>query len=233
MPYFVEGMWMRDLENDGLAAVLYGPNKLATKVRGTTVKIREETGYPFTDTIFFHIDPEAAVDFPLILRKPHGCENIDLEVPDGAKVNENGASFMIEHNWKKGDQVKMTLNFKVLKIDQPASKSVDEMGMYVRRGALVYALPFEHNIVPVKEHHNSGFYRYRITPENTEAWDYLLDLHGPFGYKHTGKEPDSPWDEPVVKIRVLLIDKQGVKEPFELVPMGNTIFRRVTFGIRL
>lgn len=231
MPYFVEGMWMRDLENDGLAAVLYGPNTLSTKIRGTAVEIREATGYPFTDTVDFHIAPDEPVTFPLTLRKPHGCKDITMEIPDGAVLTEEEGSFRIEHHWKKGDRVQMILHFEVQQIGQPASKSVQETGAYIRRGALVYALPFDHDIVPVKEHHNSGFYRYRITPGNTQAWDYRLDPDGPFEFRQAGEDADTPWDAPVVFVRVWLVDKQGIKEPFELVPMGNTIFRRVTFSI--
>ncbi len=231
MPYFVEGMWMRDLQNDGLAAVLYGPNTLSTSIRGTRIKIHEETGYPFTDAITFHVDPAEAVTFPLTLRKPHGCENITLEMPDGATMKEEDDTFVIEHQWKKGDQVNMILNFKVQQIGQPASKSVKEKGVYVKRGAIVYALPFKHDIVPVKEHHNSGFYRYRITPENTQAWEYRLDLDGPFEFEPAKDEIRAPWDDPAVHLNVWLVDEQDTKEPFALVPMGNTIFRRVTFSV--
>ncbi len=231
MPYFVEGMWMRDLQNDGLAAVLYGPNSLSTRIGGTGIEIHEETGYPFTDTITFHIDPEEAVTFPLTLRKPHGCEDITLELPDGASMTERDDAFVIEHQWKKGDRVHMILDFQVQQVEQPASKSVKEKGVYVKRGAIVYALPFQHEIVPVKEHHNSGFYRYRITPENTQAWEYRLDLDGPFEFGPAEDEIRAPWDEPAVHLKVWLVDKQGTKEPFDLVPMGNTIFRRVTFSV--
>src|SRR6056297_1205923 len=150
MPYFVEGMWMRDLQNDGLAAVLYGPNTLSTSIRGIPVEIKEATGYPFTDTIDFHIAPAEPVTFPLTLRKPHGCADISLEIPDGATLKEEDGSFRIEHDWKKGDRVQMILHFEVQKIGQPASKSVQDAGIYIKRGALVYALPFDHDIVPVK-----------------------------------------------------------------------------------
>lgn len=125
----------------------------------------------------------------------------------------------------------MILHFKVQKIGQPASKSVPDFGAYIKRGALVYALPFKHDIVPAKEHQNSGFYRYRITPGNTHAWDYRLDPDGPFEFRKAGENLNKPWDDPVVFVKVWLVDKQGIKEPFELVPMGNTIFRRVTFSI--
>lgn len=38
-----------------------------------------------------------------------------------------------------------------------------------------------------------------------------------------------PWDKPVVKLEGTLRDKKNQKQDVELVPMGNTIFRRVSF----
>jgi hypothetical protein len=39
-----------------------------------------------------------------------------------------------------------------------------------------------------------------------------------------------PWDNPVVKLEGTLRDKNNNKHIVELVPLGNTIFRRVTFS---
>ena len=54
--------------------------------------------------------------------------------------------------------------------------------------------------------------------------------------RHTGFVPNTinetlhPWDKPVVKLKGTLRDKKNNRHPVELVPMGNTIFRRVTFS---
>ncbi|MFO7864399.1 MAG: hypothetical protein R6U85_10395 [Salinivirgaceae bacterium] len=40
-----------------------------------------------------------------------------------------------------------------------------------------------------------------------------------------------PWDASPTKIRATLIDKRKNATEHTLVPMGNTIFRRVTFSV--
>ncbi len=233
MPYFVEGMWMKDIENEGLLALLYGPNELNTEIRNTKVKIKQETHYPFSDKVKMTIQPESEVEFPLILRKPYNCKNMNVHLPEGAQTEEKEDRFIIRNSWKNGDVIELDFNFEIKEIKQPPSKTVSNGGVYLKRGALVYALPFEHESKTVKEYRNSGFYRYRIRAKNKKAWNYSLIISEDSEYVplKDGKSTDKPWDEPVVSLKAWLENDQGEKEAFKLVPMGNTIFRRVTFPL--
>lgn len=232
MPYFVEGMWMKPAETEGLLALLYGPNTLKTDVKGVPVTIEEKTHYPFSDTVKFTVRPGSPVDFPLILRKPFGCKETKIRLPDGAISEERDDRIIVRHTWEEGDQVELVFGFEIKKIPQPASGSVEGKGVYIQRGPLVFSLPFEHEIKPVKEHRNSGYYRYRIKAGEKEAWNYNLDMDGPFSIQHLETaNMNTPWDEPVIKIEAQLTGEDGKKRPAKLVPMGNTVFRRVTFSI--
>ena len=54
-PYYAEEMWLATPDN-GLCASLYAPSDVTAKVaQGAEVSIREETGYPFRDTIEFKL----------------------------------------------------------------------------------------------------------------------------------------------------------------------------------
>lgn len=72
-PYFVEHLWL-GTAGDGLAAVMYAPSEVTAKVgRGVEVTIREETKYPFDDTVRFTVLAIQPVAFPLTLRVPGWC----------------------------------------------------------------------------------------------------------------------------------------------------------------
>jgi len=233
MPYYVEGMWMKEKSNDGLAAILYGPNTLKTTVENVHVTIHEDTYYPFSDTVTFTIDPEKPVRFTLKLRKPHGCNDILLKLPENATKTETDDAVIIDHAWEKGDIVEAVFTFKVVKVHQPSSKSVEGEGIYLKRGPLVFALPFEPEVRPAKEHHNSGFYRYRIRAADKSAWNYRLDEKAPVRVINSDvADMNTPWEKPVIKLEVQLTDSKGDKHKAQLVPMGNTIFRRVTFSVQ-
>lgn len=234
MPYFVEGMWMKDMKRDGLVAVLFGPCELHTEIRGLPVHFIEDTGYPFRDHVTFRVVQDTAVEFPLTIRKPFQCTISDLDIPEGAKViEENEECIVIEHAWHKGDVVDLRFGFRIREIPQPASKTVQGKGMYLKRGPLVYALPFEHITYKTKEHHQSGFFRYRIVNRDTSDWNLQLSPEDPFQFVTVKNDTlmNAPWETPVVKLTGVLRDNENIPHDVELVPMGNTIFRRVTFSV--
>ncbi|MFW5820176.1 MAG: hypothetical protein ACOCWA_02725, partial [Bacteroidota bacterium] len=233
MPYFVEGMWMKGPEENGLLALFYSPNELNTTINGVSIKISEQTHYPFSDNVKFIIQPESPVEFSLTLRKPHACQDVSFNVPDRAEVLDKENRLIVKHRWNQGDEVNINFNFEIKIIEQPSSKTVKDSGVYLKRGALVYALPFEHNIKKVKEYRNSGFYRYNIKAKNKNAWNYSFLPSEPVEFVPLKKADNVkiPWDEPETSLKVWLVNKNGEKEEFELVPMGSTIFRRVTFPV--
>src|SRR6056297_2073160 len=101
MPYYVEGMWMKDVKNEGLVATLYGPCEVKTTVNDVEVNVEEKTNYPFSDKVEFMINPERPTEFPLVLRKPHGCSDIDILKIDGVNIREEHDKIIISKHWEK------------------------------------------------------------------------------------------------------------------------------------
>jgi DUF1680 family protein len=232
MPYYVEGMWMKDKNSNALIAALFGPCELNTIVDHVPVSIKEETTYPFSDSITFSVKTSQDIDFPLIIRKPFGCEISVLNIPDSATVREEENWLKITNNWKRNDKVQIVFGFDIKRILQPASRTVKGRGAYLKRGPLVYALPFKYRIDTVKEYRNSGFHRYRIRAADSAFWDHKLNPEDPFEYDRLeGSSGKYPWDDPVVQLRGTLRNEKNIKEHVTLVPMGNTVFRRVTFSL--
>jgi len=232
MPYYVEGMWMKDVKNEGLVAVLYGPNEVETTLKNVKVKVEEQTNYPFSGEIHFTVNSGKKLEFPLVLRKPHGCTAVELKGVDDAEVREAKDKMIITKEWGENDTFSIHFHFEVEEVAQPSSKTVRRGGYYVKRGPLVFALPFEHRMDTIKEYHNSGFYRYKLKVKDKEGWNYKIPTDANFKFEsNVGNEKLlHPWDKPVVGLKGNLINKQGEKVLVELVPEGNTIFRRVTFS---
>lgn len=110
LPGYVQWMWMKPATG-GLAAVLYGPNSLATEVVGTALRIETETAYPFDETIALTVRPEKTTAFPLRLRIPAWCDQPEIAV-NGERLGgvpiQNGFA-TIERPWADGDQVTLKL----------------------------------------------------------------------------------------------------------------------------
>ena len=137
LPTYVQRMWM-SASNGGLAAVLYGPCSVRAKVGsdGKAVEIIEETSYPFSERIAFHVHCSSPIRFPLHLRVPEWCERPNLIV-NGKNLAlpavENGF-FRLERMYADRDVVVLELPMGA------AAGSSGDGGIYLERGPLVYSL---------------------------------------------------------------------------------------------
>ncbi|HXT40390.1 MAG TPA: beta-L-arabinofuranosidase domain-containing protein, partial [Candidatus Angelobacter sp.] len=114
-PYYAEELWLASTDH-GLCASLFAASEVTAKVGdGRTVRISEETDYPFSDTITLKFSTAQPVKFPLHLRIPGWCQ--------GASARVNGRSVslktkplshaMIEREWKDGDLVTLKLPMRI------------------------------------------------------------------------------------------------------------------------
>lgn len=114
-PYYSEELWLATADR-GLCASLYAASEVTAKVGdGATVRIAEETDYPFNETVQFKISLEKPAQFPLYLRIPRWCQN------PSAKINGKNVSLkakpltylIINQIWKNGDTVTLQLPMRV------------------------------------------------------------------------------------------------------------------------
>src|ERR1700691_2566892 len=78
MPNYVTRRWM--WSDAGLAAVLYGPSEVHAKISGQSIRITEDTDYPFRDTVNFRVKMERPQTFSLYLRIPEWCSQAGIKV---------------------------------------------------------------------------------------------------------------------------------------------------------
>ena len=110
-PYFSRSLWMATAD-DGLCATMYSACTVTARVGlGETVTIREETHYPFDESVRFTLSTKQPVTFPLSWRIPAWCAAAKLTI-NGAPAALRpaaGGFARLEREWRDGDQVVLDL----------------------------------------------------------------------------------------------------------------------------
>ena len=167
-PKLVASLWMRTAE-DGLAAVLYGPCELKTTVRGKAVHLREETEYPFRDSVVITVEPESALHFPLQVRIPEWAENATIVV-NGKRHDadvKRGTFATIDREWKRGDRVEVKLPM------QPRVSRWYNRSVVVERGPLLYSYSAGEHWVKLRDRGMTA--DWQVFPDR--SWNYALAVN--------------------------------------------------------
>lgn len=242
-PKFVQSMWMRTAD-DGLAAILYGPCRVAVRVGAARreVEIAMETDYPFDGKVTVRI-VRGGGRFPLAFR-----------IPGWARRPDAGTFVREEREWKAGD---------LYELDFPFATDVVESGVglaTVVHGPLLYAFdPGQDEKVTAD--YGDGFVTRELRPK--ALWNYALALKpgetlpvrpvrvrpvgdcpfapgasplelevpaavsefGMWGRFDEGGFPGQAWDPPAGPIPA----PPGGVRPLRLVPIGATQLRIACF----
>ena len=202
-PYYVQNMWLKG--EHALVASLLGPSEVKTQLDGKAVVIREQTNYPFENTVQFEVTA-ADVEFALKIRQPEWAAklsvSVDYELEDG---------FIVIHRQWNGTQ-----EIKIEFIPEVVVRQDINNENYFTYGALVLAQPIDGVEEKTKTFPIPGFYNWEYSPKDLVVYEYA--------------------NEPVIADRQRLVFKTSLinpltkqKQAVELVPMGKTILRQVTF----
>lgn len=205
-PYYVKSMWMRD--SKGLAAMLYGPCNLKTTINDQQIEISEITEYPFDYRIRFKIKLEKPARFTLKFRIPSWIAGFRLN----QDYREKKQFIEVSKTWKNEEEV--VLDF----IPRIQVKKDLNQESYFTFGPLVLAHPIDAQVVNGKEYSLPNFRDVRFLPKSEIIYRYNPDNQI---YLSEAQK---------LLFRADLINpKSGNPEPVELVPIGQTILRQVTF----
>jgi hypothetical protein len=172
-PKFTQNLWFNTADS-GVAALIYSPNEVTAHVAGgTPITFKEETNYPFGETIKFTLNIPGnvkQVTFPLHLRIPAWCKEglIKINGREFQKVGSNSIA-KVKRAWKSGDVVELTLPMHIYK------KRWYENSMSVERGPITYALKIGQEMKKVindKDPIEYGSFYYEVHP--TTPWNYAL-----------------------------------------------------------
>lgn len=132
---FAQHLWYKT--GDGVAALAFSPNTLKTIVGkdNEAIQIKENTSYPFDETIRFEFKTSKAVNFQFHLRIPAWCNEAIVSINNQKLRTEKGGQIIqIDRAWTNGD---------VLTLELPMTLKTSNWGRNsraVERGPLVYAL---------------------------------------------------------------------------------------------
>ena len=231
MPYFVGGMWMKKHNDPGaLITLFYGPAWVKTTLNGSWVEIEQETGYPFSDTINFRVEPEKENLFELWLRIPEWCNELNIHI-ENARISERDGFKIIRKNWRHGDSFQVTFAAGIQNVEAVNGE------IAFQRGPLLYALPIPQEKKAIKHYPVPGFADYEVTPTRDDLWDLHLEprqlKHGaPFAFQNDAPcSRQYPWDGSPFYVKGNLHDSDGHSINVTLVPMGTTMLRRLTFPV--
>ena len=200
-PYYAEEMWLATADN-GLCASLYAPSDVTAKVaRGIQVSIREETDYPFGDSIDFKMSAPQAVQFPLYLRVPQWCAAANVKI-NGEAIEVKGrplSYIVLDRNWNDGDRVTLQLPMQVAV--RRWAKNQDAVS--VSYGPLAFSLPIRERWEKYGDP-RAKWPEWEVFPES--AWNYglVLDAQDPAGsfaiVRKSGEVPLEPFTSDAVPL---------------------------------
>lgn len=229
MPYYLEGMWYRLTDRPGLYCAGYGPSVLETEVAGAHIRVEQQTGYPFSDSVTFGIELERPSRFELVFRIPEGGSLVDFDAPGRTVMERTDRSIRFTGEWHTGDRIELDFNFTVERRVQADGKEA-----YWCWGPLVFALPFPadreaRTEVSAAVGTTSGFCEYLIRPLSTTGWDYLTGVDTSFELVEIEGDCQHPWVKPPIALEGRLYDRSWNPVDVRLLPMGTSMLRRTTF----
>lgn len=167
---FIRHLWMRRA-GGGLAALGWGPCRVATEVGGVALRVEVETDYPFREEIKIRLETEGTLCFPLWLRVPGWCTAPQLRVDGEAVAIEPGPGFArLEREWSGTAELELRLPMAWRWLERPGGARA------LARGPLIFSLALDeewravHTELPHREPPHGDW---EVLP--TSPWNYALE----------------------------------------------------------
>ena len=198
-PKFTQNLWYATADK-GLAALVYAPSEVKALVaNGTEVSFKEETNYPFEESIRFTLSVNAKtkqVSFPFHLRIPAWCKQGTVKINGQEFQKADSSSIVkIERSWKSGDVVELLLPMHIFK------NKWFENSMSVERGPITYALKIGQEfktVINTKDPVDFGKTYIEVRP--TTPWNFgIFDvanvkMNDIYKVEKTGASGNFPWN---------------------------------------
>ncbi|ULQ54741.1 beta-L-arabinofuranosidase domain-containing protein [Flavihumibacter fluvii] len=208
VPYYIQNMWMK--ENNTLVATLLGPSEVNTIIHNKTVSIKEETTYPYENTIRFTINCNQPNTFSLKIRKPGWAVSVQSTLP----YKEENGFLIFRQLWGKQTSLRVSFHTEIVKKETSNNEVYFESGPFV----LCHEIKADQEIT--KKYSVPGLFESIYQPVQLKIYQYDKDQTLP-EVTHTNT------------FKISMINSStGKKDEIKLVPMAKTILRQVTFKIK-
>jgi hypothetical protein len=168
LPKFASSLIMMSRDH-GLAVTSYAPCEANLLVRGTPVRLVQETEYPFRGRVRLTIHQDRPANFPLDLRIPVWAEGTTLSLngkPQPAPVA--GSFARLQRTWAPGDAVE--INFPM----NPRVTEGFQDSVAIERGPIVFSYDIGEDWLKLRDRGMTADWQvYPTTP-----WNYAVRLSG-------------------------------------------------------
>lgn len=197
---------------DGLRVLLYGPASVKTVVAGVPLELELDTAYPDSLTVEVRLYPETSVEFTLFLRLPSWSEGclVTGGGASGGTLSEDDGWLELRKVWGRGDT--LTVAFEA----QVQTHTTAGGDVWFSRGPLVWALPLADRAEVTRTWDLGEFREWAHYPGEDPDWGLA-----------PGRETQAVWSGEAVEVPLVGPDGQEVLR--RLVPVKQTLLRRVTF----
>jgi len=222
MPYYVSNMWMRS--HTTLTQLNCGPCHIQTDIAGANVRIQVDTRYPFELQQQVTIQLDQDTEFQLRLRVPDWANDICIDTGE-AEQSRDGNFIRLKKRWRSGDNIRITYPASVKTIHAVNG----EQGL--RFGPLLYAMPMPDTRHILRQYDHAGFCDLSVTPDDNTAWHCQIPKNPDFAPGNRKTTAKIPWAESPISLRGQLQFPDNQKREVELLPMGATVLRRMTWPV--
>ncbi|MEV1011795.1 RICIN domain-containing protein [Streptomyces sp. NPDC049881] len=229
-PWFTQELWAATPDN-GLCAAMYAPCSVTAEVAdGVQVTVREDTDYPFGDTVTLTVSLPRPTAFPLVLRIPGWCDAPALTVAGQPVTAPAGPAFTtVRRTWNNGDTVVLRLPQRITVRTWADNGNPVTVG----RGPLSYSLRIGERYE--RTGGSDTFPEYDVHADS--PWNYGLaldpgDLTAGLAFSATGGAlPANPFTQGTVPYRITAparriaewrADSQNVVDPLQQSPARST-----------
>jgi DUF1680 family protein len=165
------GNYIYGVSADAVWVNLYIGNTAEFEVNGKTVRLLQETGYPWTGAVTLTVESASApLKEALRLRLPGWCTSYTIAVNGetvASPVTDKGYA-VLNREWKTGDRVTLSLDMPVEVIAADPRVKANAGKRAVQRGPLVYCAEEADN--------HDGFDRIALSPETTYQAEFQPSL---------------------------------------------------------
>lgn len=172
-PKFTNSLWMvsgaqEHEREDGLVAVAYAPCEVHTPMRGISLRVIEETDYPFRGNVRITVIPDNPIAFRLQLRVPGWASGTTIRV-NGELVGgaDPGTFARIERTWREGDRIEIAFPMR-LRTSRWFNDSIS-----IERGPLVFSYGIGEDWVKLRDN-GLGSADWQIFP--TTPWNFAVNV---------------------------------------------------------
>ncbi|MCC6892765.1 MAG: glycoside hydrolase family 127 protein [Anaerolineae bacterium] len=135
------GQYIYSTDGDTLYVHLYAANHATLDVNGRSVKVTQETNYPWEGAVGVKVEPEQAGRFKVALRVPAWCREYSVSV-NGEKVTSTPVKgyVVIDREWAAGDRISLDLAMPIERVMPHPRIRHDAGNVALQRGPVVYCL---------------------------------------------------------------------------------------------